>query len=637
MRRVFSVVVMISLLCLWSGSAFALNGMHTVPTEVLKWDKAKAYNGYTLFTPLEQREGAFWTYLIDMEGNIVHSFSNPWLCRNYTYLLENGRFARLSYDGALETKLDVNGLSTAGGVATHIQELNWDGSLFWEYYYISDKGGVHHDFQRIWNKKLQQYTYIFAAWQSHTKAETLAKYGYTLTSGGKGGSTAEKLFWSPDSVVEVNYNKEVVWKWEVYDHLLQETKTTLPTYAIAKDTPQKLNIEYGYKKNLDLTNYNTYKAPGTDWNHTNAIDYNDEKGHILVNIGSNEFVTIDHDNTFVSATNWATNIATAAGPAGDFKYRFGNPCKYDQGVPLVGNDTTTTPGSTKWGTQGDQQMFFYHHGQWIKPYHWLPPRAASDDWSAPGPDMALPGAGQFMLYDNGRDNPLQKGNTQSAILQINPYIGPGGAVAFDAVTWPQPVAFAPLATGANPANSYVWPHLAGYTMRTPSGYAAGGAKGGGGTGVFKMNNQVTWYFSSSPETFYSNYISGAQRLPNGNTLICSGASGHFFEVTPASEVVWEYLNPKGSEIANTRFFGQTLEGGFDTFRAYRYDPNHPGLRGKDLTPKGTITGRVAGSISQMAPKPAPLLGFGFGSGGVIPAGAGGSAGNTGGGGGAGGY
>ena len=38
-------------------------------------------------------------------------------------------------------------------------------------------------------------------------------------------------------------------------------------------------------------------------------------------------------------------------------------------------------------------------------------------------------------------------------------------------------------------------------------------------------------------------ISGAHRLPNGNTLICAGVRGTFFEVTPAGETVWEYVNP----------------------------------------------------------------------------------------------
>ncbi len=44
-------------------------------------------------------------------------------------------------------------------------------------------------------------------------------------------------------------------------------------------------------------------------------------------------------------------------------------------------------------------------------------------------------------------------------------------------------------------------------------------------------------------TFFSHFISSAQRQPNGDTLICEGANGRIFEVTPAGEIVWEYVNP----------------------------------------------------------------------------------------------
>ena len=43
--------------------------------------------------------------------------------------------------------------------------------------------------------------------------------------------------------------------------------------------------------------------------------------------------------------------------------------------------------------------------------------------------------------------------------------------------------------------------------------------------------------------FFSDYVSSAQRLPNGNTLIDEGAVGRLFEVTPEGETVWEYINP----------------------------------------------------------------------------------------------
>src|SRR5207244_2446657 len=50
-----------------------------------------------------------------------------------------------------------------------------------------------------------------------------------------------------------------------------------------------------------------------------------------------------------------------------------------------------------------------------------------------------------------------------------------------------------------------------------------------------------WSYTAPKKTdFYSNFISGAQRLPNGNTFICSGANGVVFEVTPEKEIVWKF-------------------------------------------------------------------------------------------------
>ena len=43
--------------------------------------------------------------------------------------------------------------------------------------------------------------------------------------------------------------------------------------------------------------------------------------------------------------------------------------------------------------------------------------------------------------------------------------------------------------------------------------------------------------------FYSQLISAAQRLPNGNTLITEGCFCRLFEVTPEKEIVWEYRAP----------------------------------------------------------------------------------------------
>jgi len=76
---------------------------------------------------------------------------------------------------------------------------------------------------------------------------------------------------------------------------------------------------------------------------------------------------------------------------------------------------------------------------------------------------------------------------------------------------------------------------------------------------------IVWKYQERREyEFFSPRISNAQRLPNGNTLICEGDFGRLFEVTAEGELVWEYVNPffnEGPNGLNNR-----------VFRAYRYSP-----------------------------------------------------------------
>ncbi len=64
--------------------------------------------------------------------------------------------------------------------------------------------------------------------------------------------------------------------------------------------------------------------------------------------------------------------------------------------------------------------------------------------------------------------------------------------------------------------------------------------------------EPVWSYSD-PGTFYSNHLSGAHRLPNGNTLACEGTSGRLLEVTSDGQVVWQYNC--GSQTTNALKYG----------------------------------------------------------------------------------
>jgi hypothetical protein len=75
-------------------------------------------------------------------------------------------------------------------------------------------------------------------------------------------------------------------------------------------------------------------------------------------------------------------------------------------------------------------------------------------------------------------------------------------------------------------------------------------------------------------------ISGAQRLSNGNTLICEGTSGRFFEVDVTGNTVWKYVNPVIPSGAVSQGTTVTMN---SVFRCTQYAATYAGLSGKVLT------------------------------------------------------
>lgn len=154
----------------------------------------------------------------------------------------------------------------------------------------------------------------------------------------------------------------------------------------------------------------------------------------------------------------------------------------------------------------------------------------------------LPGAGNVLVFNNGQDRP---GGDASSVDEITPPLDSTGT----------------------------------YIVTPGSAFGP---------------EEPTWtYMAEIPGAFYSQIISGAQRLPNGNTLICDGVPGTFFEVTRDGTIVWEYVNPvtntgplhQGEEVPTFR--GGTRYNNM-TFRADRYAPDYPAFAGKDLTPGAPI-------------------------------------------------
>jgi len=103
---------------------------------------------------------------------------------------------------------------------------------------------------------------------------------------------------------------------------------------------------------------------------------------------------------------------------------------------------------------------------------------------------------------------------------------------------------------------------------------------------FGPSAQKWIYKDSIPTSFYSAVISGASRLYNGNTLICSGNSGKFFEINEKNKVVWEYISPvnSGDDILSDGEFPS----GNAVFRCNYYPSTYGAFKNRILTPSTPV-------------------------------------------------
>jgi len=93
-------------------------------------------------------------------------------------------------------------------------------------------------------------------------------------------------------------------------------------------------------------------------------------------------------------------------------------------------------------------------------------------------------------------------------------------------------------------------------------------------------NEVVWEYKDTAPTRFHTCINGsAQRLPNGNTLICESTKGRLFEVTPDKEIVWEFFNPFHVDYRRTNAGWINI-----LFKGIRYSREYEGLKGRSLDP-----------------------------------------------------
>lgn len=181
-------------------------------TGVTQYDAEKAFNGYTLWAPQNNTKGAVKpgdvpdvVYLMDMQGNIAHSWTTPYPVW-YAQLLKDGTLLvalRTALDSAVVPQKDE--YSFMGGSFQILMELSWDGKILRQY----ANPGMHHDF-----RKLANGNYMFLGW------ELIPEDFQKKIKGGPSGTELPGKRMYADTFNEVNPDTgELVWSWSAMAHM----------------------------------------------------------------------------------------------------------------------------------------------------------------------------------------------------------------------------------------------------------------------------------------------------------------------------------------------------------------------------------------------------------------------------------
>ncbi len=447
---------------------FCLAGYAQLTVGVIEYDTVQTQKGYNLFYPLLQNN----VYLIDNCGRIVNQWNDTgFIPGSSVELLEDGNLLKTS-----SLFLTSNSsLSPLAGAGDKVHLKDWDNNVLWEYTIADSKERMHHDIKSMPNGNV-----LILAWEKKTAEEAFEAGRDTVVM-----NNDNEIY--PDFVVEIKPlgidSGEVVWRWNAWDHMIQDFDETKDNYGVVADHPELININYPSGDDAK------------DWLHVNAIDYNESLDQIMISSpGFNEVWIIDHSTTAEEA---AGHTGGNSGKGGDLIYRWGNPAAYGKG------DST------------QQKLFFQHDPHWVEQ----------------GLDDSDVDFGKILVFNNL------------------------AGMGYSTVN-----IFAPI-----------WNEETNQYQKNDDG-------------TFAPQAFDYTYQAENPSDLYSFLVSGAQKLPNGNMLICSGIQSTVFEVNAANEIVWQYVNPVRSGGGGVETQGAENPNGSLLFRFNRYAPDFEGFQGKELTP-----------------------------------------------------
>jgi hypothetical protein len=298
-----------------------------------------SYKGYTFFSPFSGTKA----YLIDNCGRLLNVWDRGIKPGLSAYFLEDGSMFR-TY------KTNPIGPFTSASNAGGLEIVDWDNNLIWRYEINTSTQLSHHDAKLMPNGNI-----LVLTWELTYRNELIAL-------GRNPNEIAPQNFMWSEKIVELKpigvAQAEIVWEWHINDHYIQDFDPSKPTYGVIKDHPELFDINF---PDLNSGNSNSSR----DWNHFNAIDYNEALDQILISVrNSDEVWIIDHSTTSEEA---ASHEGGNFGKGGDILYRWGNPNAYQR------------------ADIGDQKLFGQHGVHWI--------------------EKGLLNEDKILIFNNGNGNP----------------------------------------------------------------------------------------------------------------------------------------------------------------------------------------------------------------------------------------
>jgi Arylsulfotransferase (ASST) len=343
--------------------------------------------------------------------------------------------------------------------------------------------------------------------------------------------------WLVDCVLEIKpagtTSGEVVWEWHAWDHLIQDREPSRSNHGDVAAHPELIDINFGQDHFLAFPR--AARSPLDDARKKDNLKALRSLGYVG-SPASREKEGVLPEWTHVNAVAYHPERDEIMLTARSFNELW-----------IIDHSTTSeeAAGHTG-GRRGKGGDLLY---RWGNPQAYRAGTAADQrlfaphdaHWVPPG----RPGAGGVLVFNNGVGRP---GRDYSSVDELS--------LPLDAT---------------------------GRYMREPGA-------------AYGPQEPLASYTAPNKVDFSVPLMGGAQRLPNGNTLVCDSMTGTIFEVTPGKDVVWSYTYPgehkDGEGESNSSAAGLGLPPGViplsslgkSVFRAYRYAPDYAGLAGKNLTP-----------------------------------------------------